>query len=280
MAEAEPESLSLTSDGTSVYWSNAYQVRRVSRCDGGVEIVAPKEDGWAIDLVHDDANVYWLANEKAVRAVSLTGGAPRTLATSPMPMPGGALAIDAAYVYYASVAGLARVPKSGGASEIVTAHMPKWAIAVDATRVYFGGDQVSGLMAVDKSGGTPLELVPRSGAAIGHIAVDDTYAYFTTTNFDPSNPRNDWVVGRVAKAGGPLLVLAQLEAPITALRIDAKYVYWANEDDRIRRVLTSGGGLDTIRTAKLGGDMIVTPDEILWTSFVDGGVYGIAKPKW
>jgi hypothetical protein len=78
----------------------------------------------AFDLYYDDGKL---------AALSKLGGLPWTLAGAE----GGALAVDDAYVYLVSAPGIVRVPKLGGASELVAVDPRASAIAVDSRNVYW-----------------------------------------------------------------------------------------------------------------------------------------------
>lgn len=64
--------------------------------------------------------------------------------------------MDEHYVYFATVAGITRMPKSGGAPVLIATERDNVAsLAVDSTSIYWSSPATSAVMRVPKEGGTP-----------------------------------------------------------------------------------------------------------------------------
>jgi streptogramin lyase len=90
----------------------------------------------------------------------------------------------------------------------------------------------------------PVVLTARQGT-ISSIALDDASVYFTATA--------SGAVGKVAKAGGVVAVIAATENAPDSLAVDGTNVYWTIGDHKTLRAVSRGGGA--------AFDLVVSPTE-------------------
>jgi hypothetical protein len=111
-------------------------------------------------------------------------------------------------------------------------------IGVDADAVYFGD---GALERVPLAGGAPTPLAP---GWLGVGAVDDAHVYVD------QSPPTGVALGSVAKAGGPMTVLANPVNASGGFALDDEAIYWAAWHDQ-------GPGSAVVRVPKGGGDLEV-----------------------
>ncbi|MFO0611318.1 MAG: hypothetical protein U0414_01930 [Polyangiaceae bacterium] len=112
---------------------------------------------WAI--VADDFFLYWTVFSGEVRRVSLDGGAVETLAK--FQAGPSSIAIDATDVFFTGGDGtVARVPKKGGETSVLTTAVDTGNIAVDDAFVYF-------------TAGSVIKRVAKAGAAAEDLATNE-----------------------------------------------------------------------------------------------------------
>ena len=165
---------------------------------------------WAIDVVSDADQVYWVAcnqeaNRSSLRRIAKVGGPDTELWLVGKRI--YRLAIDPTHVYAAvygvnpsSTGGtgdIARIPVSGGEPELlVTGLENPYAIAVDQQHVYFthqGDGNFQSISRVAKTGGT-VETVLSPLENPWDLATDEQYLYYSEMNAGR--------MMRVAKNGG------------------------------------------------------------------------------
>jgi hypothetical protein len=128
---------------------------------------------------------------------------------------------DATSVYWTTFSAPCAVMKAplGGGAPVALATVSSGAgsgIAVDASHVYAGAGQT--VVKIPLAGGAPVTLATSGGQG---IAIDESYVYFT--NFSSSGK-----VQKVAKSGGPAIVLATDQSMPWGIAVDATSVYWVN----------------------------------------------------
>lgn len=143
-------------DANSVYWTFFGDPTTVMKAPlgGGMPVtlatIAGRGEGIAVDATH----VYF-GTGSVLMKVPLDGGTPTTLASSA----GQGVAIDDSFVYFTDWSStVKKVSKNGGTVfTLATGQARPWAIAVDATSVYWGNcgsDRTS-------DGGSVMKLTPK-----------------------------------------------------------------------------------------------------------------------
>ena len=139
-------------------------------------VLAPSFESYGI--VADASYVYWtnFMEPCPMMKVSLAGGNPQTLAT--VPGAGGAIALDATDVYFATSQGVYRVPLEGGDVATLAQGPNGPGIAVDDNNVYFtDGDNI---LRISKCG-TNLTTLATGQATTSALAVDSDSVYWVTS---------------------------------------------------------------------------------------------------
>ncbi|MBN2191725.1 MAG: hypothetical protein JW751_02820 [Polyangiaceae bacterium] len=149
-----------------------------------------------------------------------------------------------------------RVPLSGGAPELLaTVDGEASGVAVDGTHIYVA-DRALGIARAPRAGGS-LEYLVRTAALM--VAIDDTYAYF-------SSPAAS-AVARVAKVGGDAVGYNDQPYP-THLAADATHLYWLLHEEAPFTIMS---------VPKRGGDPSVVaedlPEKVQRILPADGAVY-------
>ncbi|MEQ1701917.1 MAG: hypothetical protein ABMA25_17550 [Ilumatobacteraceae bacterium] len=196
---------------TSVYWARAEVFNSAiwrMPLTGGVPVAHVMTSASTLQV--DGTYAYWgsflVGGTQSLQRSN--GGAPQLIFDD------GAYAvpaIDATSVYYRRTTTLQRMPKAGGAAQMMADNLPvlnneRVSLLVDGAAVYwFGGGSV---IAVPLGGGAPTTLAMNQGA-IPDVAQDASYLY--------------WIHGadivRVAKAGGAVaVVVAGANASSLAVR--------------------------------------------------------------
>ncbi len=127
--------------------------------------------------------------------------------------------------------GIYRVNKSGGEVTALSKSSSVYAIAVDASSVYWIDPQNDRVVKVPKNGGAETVLV-QDVPNLRALALDDTHVYFGG---------NDWL-GRVAKGGGKLELLHENVQMPDLLVVGQGSLYWySSMSGKVARTGTRGG---------------------------------------
>jgi len=193
--------------------------------------------GEIITAVADSSGVYFVTIEGVLRA-GKDGEAPALLA----PLEdAGSIALDEAWVYVKTVgnvgdlsARVVRVPKAGGAPEIVAEcgveayHYGSQELAVDGSDVYWAAPAPGAVMKAPKAGGAAVALATGVADPMS-VAVDGATVYFTVRGKDGGS-FDDRAVARVPAAGGAVSYVAH--GPWTSayrVALDATNAYWTEK---------------------------------------------------
>jgi hypothetical protein len=165
--------------------------------NGGV-FRAPKAGGGKLEslamdqqvpftIVADASGAYWTNTGDGSLMHWSSSGGPTVL------VPAGAkdtrgVAIDETYVYWTAPSGvdsgsLSRVPKTGGAVEVIAPDVGVGEVVTDATHVYVANYTAGSVVAVSKADGSKHTLFPPGATTnpLG-IAVDATYVYVANSS--------------------------------------------------------------------------------------------------
>jgi hypothetical protein len=230
---------SVAINATDVYWTEqdpngqgepgAIRKRPLAGGDTTTITVSPP----AFALVADATHLYWIANDSYIHGrieIRRYGnGTEEVLATSQF-VGGfiGAMTINATHIYYQQGMQLLRMPKAGGALELIAIGLPDASqggaqIALDDTHVYWVGLLGGGVSRVPLSGGTreilasPIDPSSHDLQSAG-IALDSDHVYWSQVGFGR--------IARVRKTGGPVETVVDRAFALT-LAIDGDTLVWS-----------------------------------------------------
>ncbi len=277
--------LGVAVDGSDVYFvtggfeqaENA--VRHVKIEGGPVETLAKVGQIVSGELCIDREYVYFSSEfDNAVLRVPRIGGAPSVIARAPAPQH---LAIDATHVYFSTFAKqepggtLQRVPKAGGATEVLlSGHPGIGGLVVDEHDLYFRSNK--GLWKLPKSGGAAQSLWLRPDRSdVDRLTADATHLYFFY--------RRDggrYSVARLDKHGGTPEIIGPIASPSGHLALSDSHVYFFREasmtEDALAKVPKSGGPTETVDGSGYStGYLAVAGGDVYFTDLTT--VYRVAK---
>ncbi len=178
------------------------------------------------------------------------GGCVATCAVELLPNTYSALdlAIDNQDVYFVSIAGLTRVPKSGGKAASVASGNLRPPILVDATHAYVS-DAAFTLQKVNKTSGAATQLAPSDGSVPQRISLAGGFVYWTTY------PTGAY---RVPVAGGTVEKLSLSGSDPYGIAANTTHVWWSNRafGQNVIRHTLSPVAVDTVASGLLApGDV-------------------------
>ncbi len=186
--------------------------------------------------------VYWTATQAIGRATVDGCGANAKFipVTGPASLDPADVAVDGSHVYWTSggtAIGRANLDGTGVKESFLTGSQPV-TVAVDASHVYWANDN-AGVYSIGRAnldGTAPdASFIPLSGTA-ARLAVDAGHIYWVASH----------AIGRANLDGtgkNEAFIPATTPAAITALAVDANYVYWSHDLDAIARATLAGTGV-------------------------------------
>jgi hypothetical protein len=261
LADNEEDPKRIAVDESSVYWTvggNTYgdgKVRRIAKAGGVVETLAT---GLKLpqDVAVDATTVFWIETgsgaDGSLQSREKAGGPPKVLVGG-LKNP-SALALDNDYAYVAEFecGSISRVPKAGGAPQVVTTACDAASLMVSGSSVFWVG---GGVGTATLPAGAAAFLVPVTqpgvrGASIHHVTT----------------------------AGTVLPPLATKESGPTAVAVDAERVYWVS-DGWLRAVPRGGGTPTSVAPIKTISDDVVVDGEAIYLpeEGPPGRIWKIAK---
>ena len=282
----KPSGIALGS--AEVFWTNLGPytdgtVVKVPKC-GGAPLTLASGQGDPQGIAVDSNSVYWptafdSAGVGTVAKVSLSGGTTTTLFAAAS---GGGfydMAVDEANVYWATYASVGRVPRDGGAPEVVVSGQEGVrGLTLDATNVYWANQGPGAVMRLPKAGGTPETLAAGQSVPNG-VAVASANIYWTNN----SNPGS---VVMVAASGGVPTTLAAGRVYPDQIAVDATHAYWTEgladqgKASLVMKIAIDGGAPVTVASGQANPDFIAVDDSSLYWSndgtnandFTDGSI--------
>jgi hypothetical protein len=223
LAGAQPMPGSIVYDGASqsLYWTtsaNNGDVLRMALPGGRPQAIASgTKPNW---LAVAGPNVFFTeaTGSGEVSMAPIDGTGPTTTLLSGVVWP-WSIAVDGTSVYVgtnASNGSIFFMPRQGGSSMQLAPAKFNYAIAFDATYLYFTED--TGIGRVPKAGGTATVLAATNFPYA--LALDATHVYWTVYE--------DGLVLRMPKAGGTVTTLATGQMNVWGIAVDDAAVYWAN----------------------------------------------------
>jgi hypothetical protein len=207
-------------DSATVYFGDGANVRSIPRNGGNSTILAPyNPSGIAID----STNVYWTDyTAGAIRKIAKGGGTVTTLATGTT-SPSG-IATDGINVYWAEQSWpghILKVPINGGNSTIAGYNVNNPGVAIDSANVYWGENIFTNQGTIDKA--------PIGGGVTSNLATGLNNVW--ALNTDGSSvfwveDRMGGTIKQVTVTGSGSVTLADGLAEPVALTTDSSRVYW------------------------------------------------------
>lgn len=131
-------------------------------------------------------------------------------------------------------------PSCTGAPATFAPAQAPWALAIDATHLYWGDDldDFSHMLMRRSLGGGDVELVYQAGERILDLALDEDSVYVASAT-------NELV--RIPKSDSSATVVAWEPGAVVSVALDASHAYYADmTSGRIRRVPKGGDGFETL----------------------------------
>ncbi len=225
---------------------------------GGGELTRHLELEGMGALAADEAFLYVAVNRNLsnstprsgrILRLPLAGGAPVDIATGIEPR---LIAVDGETLWVDDT----RLAKDGSKSAIPSGTKGAMTFAFDADNVYFttakgagpAGD-ISGarVFRMPKKGGAPVVIAAKLPDEATGLAVDATHVYFCAVGWSSPAAERAGIVGRVAKTGGDVEILAKDQPALRKAWVDEGSVYF----------LSGRGGrqASVLRVAKTGGEV-------------------------
>jgi len=222
---------SIAVDGTSVYYGQLAEVRRVST-SGGKSISLYKGSSGPAMVLHR-GDVYWI-DAHDVMKMSKSGGAPSRLAR--LSRPCTRLAVDDSGVYASTLPSismdrdddepdgeLVRIPPGGAPLRIAVELLRIGSLHLDDAYVYWFHPE-GGIHRVPKGGGAVTTVIEGSRGVVG-MTLDDSYLYF----FVRAGGEGGAIptLFRARHDGTSVSVLGTGEVAGTEIAVDAIGLCWA-----------------------------------------------------
>lgn len=253
---------------TDLYWTDrtAGALRRRPLAGGATTTISTSPPPF--DLVSDATHLYWLSNDSYEHNRSelrrFGPGGEELLLRSANNELYGAMAISPTHIYFHDGTELRRMPKAGGASELIASNLDMagyggMRIATDATHVYWI-DRVGTLKRAPLAGGASEQLSAALNPYSEHLqneglALDADHVYWSQIG------RHRIV--RVAKTGGPIETVVNNTFAFT-LAIDGDTLLWSS--DGIWATRLGSGVITQLSRRNAGQGLAVTRDAVFYAA--------------
>jgi sugar lactone lactonase YvrE len=199
----------------------------------------------------------------AVRKVPRDGGASEVLYSDPISGSVDSIAVDATSVYFAYRWEVRKFALAGGApTRIASFQDTAFALAVDATSVYWVDGYAGTVVKVGLSGGTPVTLASGQGFPSA-LAIDATSAYWV--NRDAGTVMK---VGLGLEGGAPV-TLASGQTDPNSIAVDGTSVYWTTRGaETVMKVPLDGGTPVTLASGQVNpcNRVVVDATSVYWAT--------------
>ena len=179
----------------------------------------------------------------------------------------GLVVVDATTAYWTNQNGgqvMAAPLEGGGAPRVLAEKQHPYAIAIDATHVYWAKNlsrQTGSVMRVPKTGGPAQTIADKQGTPYGLTIVGDSLYWVNA---------EDGTIMRAALDGKNRKVLASGQMQPTALASDGRSLFWIHTKagSEIRKVSLDGGAPATVATVSMGNPQVVVADRtrVYWAN--------------
>lgn len=223
----------------------------------------------------DDSRVYFFdgCGADKVRSVAKAGGPIDDLLVGVNLVDDArVLAADAENVYFNDY-GLLRVPKAGGAHQVLDSTVFATALVADEAGVFWAGSMSDGYGIMAYHLGDPsASLLAKVSAVENGIALDESTVYFTS--------KGD--IRRVSRAGGPEYVVVA-EANAWKIAVDEMHVYWTEGvvggSCSVKKAPKKGDGETTEIASCTGGYLDIAVDAacVYWANLYADNVMRAPK---
>lgn len=266
-------------DNGFVYWTTNLTLWRVDVNGTCLQNLATVSSGQLEGIAIDGGYVY-VANTNAstIFRVPVAGGPVTPLVTNQAAQ---TVAVDATHLYWALPgAGIGRIPKGGGAMEIVatTGAGQAFAIAVDSTYV-FAATRVGTLIRVPKGVSQPATQIDQAGGPVTngnpvYLTLHEDRVFWTHLL-----SAGGGAVRSVHKDGqGPVALPATYPEGVAT---DGTSAYWANGTSGTGTISKANASLTTPINLATGQDrprgVAIDSTHVYWTNFGDRTVRRIAR---
>ena len=245
-----PQSLLLTTD--ALIWSDGRTIKTLPKSGGTPQPLASPESG-VFKLIRDATNLYWIAADPvhptpaSIQAMPIGGGPIVTVFSTTTTRP-DSIAVDETNVYFvealsmstSSNARIAALRKNGGGDvTLATTNHYGCCLQLGNRRLFWRGSEDGihpAVMTLDLDSRTQAVFAPVGNGDEFRLVADGAGVFFTSTECGNKydSPRCWTWLRRLPSNEG----IAYTEHFISALTLDARYVYWTpgnNELWRVRR---------------------------------------------
>lgn len=251
-------------------------------CDDGAvgsSVALATDQRGVSSMAVDGTYVYWTTQSGAVRRVSIDGGEVETLVdnlTNP-----DHVTVDGTHVYLSVQAALGRVPKAGGALEVLSTVTSVTGVQVDDHRVFWS-EQTGEVKAVAKGEAT-AEVIAADAGPLGSLSREGNRLFWAVNPTSSTTEGGEGAVHAVDTDGGEVSEVTRA-AGLRALATARSRMAWVALDAEALAVdptsnllaLTSagiGGGDERVLARDLSGvDSLVIDEAQVFFSTLGGDV--------
>ena len=263
-------------DGQELFWANPDQIKKVNFATPGAQpvVLGPNEESFISNVELDANYIYWTLAD-SVRRVDRNGGTPETVVDG-IPSPFGLALVSASslvftnYTTFGTQSSVWTVPPDGSIAPLplTNADGPR-GLATAGGAIYFADSNTSQIFRYEL--GVTTELAAGTGTP-WLLRTDGVDVFWTDIN--------QGEVNKVSINGGPVTLLADVDAGSAGLALDATHVYFTHlGDGTVSRVPKGGGAIEVLYDGMVSTyGIVVTSDRVFWGNYtIDGSIMMLAK---